>query len=109
MTVKVTRFDESRAKISENGRRKVFDLAPEGLESNLLFHSIQMAADMVKEPELNSVAKTLLITNGSGVIEIEEVKTEVRAGDAVWLQAGSTHRLSCGSSGIHYIVVRSKE
>jgi mannose-6-phosphate isomerase-like protein (cupin superfamily) len=106
--VTVTRFEEARARVFANGKRMACDLAPQGMDSPIVFHSVRLAPMFAKDPENNDTDKTLLITEGDGVFEMEGVKTAVFSGDAVWLPKGSTHSLLSGKNGIRYVVVKAK-
>jgi mannose-6-phosphate isomerase-like protein (cupin superfamily) len=108
MKVTVTRFEESRARVFANGKRMSCDLLPQGMDSPFVFHSVRLAPLFAKVPENNDTDKTLLVTDGDGVFEMEGVTTAVAAGDAVWLPNGSTHSLLSGKNGIRYVVVKAR-
>lgn len=108
MNVFVTKFDEQKAGIFQDGKLKACDLVPEEMESDLVFHSVRLEAQAVTEPEENDVNKTFLILKGSAKIRMKGKVFEVLPGDAIWLPKDSVHVIENGMEEMAFIVVKKK-
>ncbi len=108
MKLYVTRFDEKKARVFQNGKLKAFDLVPEEIESDMVFHSVKLDALAVTEPEENDVNKTFLILKGSAVIRADGKTYKVFPGDVLWLPKDSVHIIENGSDEMEFIVVKKK-
>ncbi len=108
MEVIVTRFTEEKAGVFQNGNLRAFDLAPEGMETDLIFHSVKLRERSVTEPEENDVDKTFLILSGSGSVEVEGQHLKICPGDALWLPKGSAHVIKNDTEELEFIVVKKK-
>lgn len=108
MEVIVTKFIEERAGVFQNGNLKAFDLVPEGMETDLIFHYVKLKERAVTEPEENDVDKTFLVLNGSGIVEAEGKNWLVGPGDALWLPKGSVHIIKNNTEKLEFIVVKKR-
>jgi mannose-6-phosphate isomerase-like protein (cupin superfamily) len=105
----VTRFDPQKAKTGQDGKLQALDLVPEGKESNLVFHWVEIKPDAELKMELNTVEKTFLIFEGQGtVVFADGNEFKVRPGDAVWLPQGSSHLIKNAGNVLKFIVVKAK-
>jgi mannose-6-phosphate isomerase-like protein (cupin superfamily) len=104
----VTRFDEKKAGVYQNGNLKAFDLVPEGIRYDLIFHWVELAHGFKTEPEKNDVKKAFLFFEGEAEVNQDGETVKVKSGDVLWLPAGSTHVIQNYGKILRFIVVKAK-
>jgi mannose-6-phosphate isomerase-like protein (cupin superfamily) len=108
MKAVVTRFESAKAEVYQDGNLKVFDLVPEGMNSNLVFHWVEISPMAKLPPEKNDVQKTFLFFEGKAEIVQDGERIFVQNGDALWLPAGSTHVINNENGILCFIVIKAK-
>lgn len=108
MGVITTKYREEKAGVYQNGNLRAFDLVPESMDSDLIFHYVKLNPAAVTEPEWNDVDKTFLILAGEAAVKLGEESQDVRKGMAVWLPQGSTHVIENGGQELEFVVVKKK-
>lgn len=109
MGVITTKYREEKAGVYQNGNLRAFDLVPEGMDSDLIFHYVKLSPTAVTEPEWNDVDKTFLILDGEAAVKLGGESQDVRKGMAVWIPQGSTHVIENSSQELEFVVVKKKK
>ncbi len=104
----VTKFNAEKAGTYQNGNLCAFDLVPEGMDSDLVFHWVKVSPNATTAPEVNNTDKTFLFFEGECVIEMDENQVLVKKGDVLWLPKGSVHTIKNTSVELQFVVVKKK-
>lgn len=108
MSIVITKYEEEKAGVYQNGNLRAFDLVPKERDSDLIFHYVKVNPLAVTEPEENDVEKTFLILAGEAVVKCEEKTWRIERGDAVWLPRGSVHVIENCDQKLEFIVVKKR-
>jgi quercetin dioxygenase-like cupin family protein len=108
MKLVITKYDPQKAGVYQNGNVRAFDLVPEGQQSALVFHWVEVSPKAKTIPEKNNVAKTFLFFDGNAEVDVDGEKAAVEKGNALFLPAGSSHIIQNGADTLRFIVVKSK-
>jgi Mannose-6-phosphate isomerase len=90
------------------GKRQVFTLVPDEIDSDIVLHWIITGKDFANEGEIDDIPKIIIIYEGAGVFTIDGEDIPVKRGDVLWISVGSHHSIKTSDSQLQYIVVKGK-